>query len=1134
MNLRCHKPFTLATLLGFALVLFSPMATALPKDDKKPEKIEGTANPEKFPAEDPDKALLSTITYPEEMTAGVFAKQPDILNATAICFDEQNRLYASETHRFDRGIEDNRRNQHWLRDEIALKSTAERLAMYKKHAGVKPLSHYTEHADKIRVLEDRDNDGKADVSKLYADGFNDPLDGTAAGIMAANGKVYYACIPHVWMLEDSDGDLKADKRTSLQEGYGISVSLSGHDLNGFAFGPDGRIYFTLGDRGYNLKTSDGRHLYDQYAGAIFRMEPDGSDLEVVHYGLRNPKEIAFDQYGEAFSVDNNADMGDKARIVHIVEGATSGWHRGNQNLRNFRHAIDVNARHKIPWMEESGWDVKGKNRPAAYLPPTNHLSTGPSGLTYNPGTGLDPKWANNFFICDYRGAKSGIIAFEMEPSGASFTLKREEMFIQGFLNTDMEFGYDGKVYVSDFTGSWRTYDLGTIFVFENEKETAKPVVAEVRSLFANGFDKLSPEKLASLLNHTDMRVRQRAQFTLAKDLKNHNLLFKAAYQKNDVIHRLHGLWGLGQLARQFKDPEVAISLGGLTKASHWRIRSQAIKALGNAVPIRYRRTIAEGLNDKHPNVQLHAAIALGKAGNPEDIPALIALLERNNDADAYLRHGAVQGLISIARASNTVDGLLSHAKHPSPAVRRGLVIALRRLQSNKIATFVNDSDHSIAIEAIQAINDDYIEGARHAVAKATHLLGNSSPMIDNRIINSIYRMGDEENALRALGIAADTELADSIRMEALFVLQRWENPPAADPTTGFHRHLSNSRSLATAKPKLTETLNKLLESTSGQLLAEVIRTAESFEVEIALATLVGHFTNPKNETAIRLAALETLSNSKNEKLRSALDQTLKDKNREIRAKSLSALAILDPPAAVAEADRILEKSQQLSDRQNAFDVLSGIDLPKAGSIIHGYLRTLGKQNPSLQLDIVEAASVRKEPEIVKTLARYNSHLDSSNPSAAYAIAAEGGDINQGRFIFYNHGAAQCTRCHKGQKGRKGGIAGPDLWNVGSLHSKNYLVQSLVDPASHIAPGYGTVSVTLNNGDIVAGNLLKENKKEVVIKNLESGDKRSIPRSEVKEMSQPVSTMPPMAGILSKSEVRDLVAYLASLKDSKKK
>ena len=448
MVLNTRPSFSFCALLA---ILTPAVIEAVPEKEKKPAKIEGTANPEKFPAKDPDEALLSTITYPAEMKAGVFARQPDILNATAICFDEQNRLYASETHRFDRGIEDNRRNQHWLRDEIALTSTAERLEMYKKHEKVKPLSYYKKYSDKIRVLEDTNGDGKADVSKIFADEFNDPLDGTAAGIMAANGKVYYACIPHVWMLEDTNGDLQADKRTSLQEGYGISVSLSGHDLNGFAFGPDGRVYFTLGDRGYNLKTADGRHLYDQYAGAIFRMEPDGSGLEVVHYGLRNPKEIAFDQYGEAFSVDNNADMGDKARIVHIVEGATSGWHRGNQNLRNFRHAIDVNDRHKIPWMEESGWEVKGKNRPAAYLPPTDHLSTGPSGLTYNPDTGLDPKWANNFFICDYRGAKSAVIAFEMKPSGASFSLEREETFIQGFLNTDMEFGYDGKVFVSDFT-----------------------------------------------------------------------------------------------------------------------------------------------------------------------------------------------------------------------------------------------------------------------------------------------------------------------------------------------------------------------------------------------------------------------------------------------------------------------------------------------------------------------------------------------------------------------------------------------------------------------------------------------------------------------------------------------------------
>ena len=1122
MILNTRISFSLCALLA---ILTPAVIEAVPEKEKKPAKIEGTANPEKFPAKNPDEALLSTITYPAEMKAGVFARQPDILNATAICFDEQNRLYASETHRFDRGIEDNRRNQHWLRDEIALTSTAERLGMYKKHADIKPLSYYTEYSDKIRVLEDTNGDGKADVSKIFADEFNDPLDGTAAGIMAANGKVYYACIPHVWMLEDNNGDLIADKRTSLQEGYGISVSLSGHDLNGFAFGPDGRIYFTLGDRGYNLKTADGRHLYDQYAGAIFRMEPDGSGLEVVHYGLRNPKEIAFDQYGEAFSVDNNADMGDKARIVHIVEGATSGWHRGNQNLRNFRHAIDVNGRHEIPWMEESGWDVKGKNRPAAYLPPTAHLSTGPSGLTYNPGTGLDPKWANNFFICDYRGAKSGVIAFEMKPSGASFALEREETFIQGFLNTDMEFGYDGKVYVSDFTGSWRTYDLGTIFVFENEKETAKPIVAEVRSLFANDIEKLAPEKLASLLGHTDMRVRQRAQFALAKDTTNRPHLLKATDAGNKLVHRLHGLWGLGQLARSLKDLKSAQALAKLTMDSEWRIRSQAAKALGDSFPKEFQSTAAFLLKDKHPNTQLHAAIALGKSKNPQYIPALISLLEKNKDADVYLRHGAIQGLIGIA----DVDASIKHAKGSSPAVRRGLVIALRRLKSDQLATFVTDPDPSIAIEAIQAINDDYIEGARSAVARATNLLGKSSTMIDNRILNSIYRMGDEENARRALGIATNSNYPESIRMEALFVLQRWENPPAADPTTGKHRPLTNERSLAKLRPDLTKTLNLLLDSCSGALLAEVIRTTEGFGIEITPATLLTHFANSKNATAIRLAALETLLKNKEDGLRPLLDKTLKDRDREIRAKSFETLASLDPVAAVTHAKTIFATGQ-IFDKQRAFAALE--KLPNAAGLILTKLKDLKNQAPAIHLDILDAAAQRSEPEIKKALVAYKAGLDSSNPFAAYAVTADGGDINQGRSVFYNHGAAQCTRCHKGQKGRKGGVAGPNLQNVGSIHNRTYLVDSIVNPGAHIAPGYGTVSLTLNNDDIVAGTLTKENAKQITLKDLANGESKTYPRSEIKEISQAMSTMPPMIGILKKSEIRDLVAYLASLKAPK--
>jgi quinoprotein glucose dehydrogenase len=1120
--------FRILAIFPFCLLLCAPLI-AVPEKDTL-EKIEGTANAEKVPAQDPDKALLSTITYPEEMTARVYARQPDALNVTAIAFDEQNRLYLAETHRFDRGIEDNRRNQHWLRDDIALTSTAERLAMYQKHAAVKPLKYYTKYSEKIRVLEDRDGDGKLDHSQLFADGFNNPLDGTAAGIMVANGKVYFACIPHVWMLEDTDGDLRADKQKSLQEGYGISVSLSGHDLNGFAFGPDGRIYFTIGDRGYNLKTADGRHLYDQYAGAIFRMEPDGSELEAVHTGLRNPKEIAFDQYGSAFSVDNNADMGDKARIIYMVEGAESGWHRGNQNLRNFRNAIDPGKRHQIPWMIEGGWELTAKNRPAAFLPPIGHISTGPSGLTYNPGTGLAEKWANNFFICDYRGGKSGVIAFNMTPSGASYSLASSETFIQGSLNTDMEFGYDGRVYLSDFTGSWNTYDLGTIFVFENPAELAKPVIAQVRSLFANGFDQRPAKELAALLEHSDQRVRQRAQFTLAKNIENRQLLINSTAAQKPLLTRLHGLWGLGQLARLKKDLPSAQALAALTTDSHWRIRGQAAQALGDANPAPHRAALAALLQDKNANTRMLAAIALGKAKSVQDIPALISLLQDNKDP--YLRHGAVQALQTIVSATASAQAILNLKDHPSADVRLAAVLILRRLQNPGIASFLSDPEPTIVIETIQAINDTYLEGARPALARATHWLGKSTPMIDYRIINSIYRGGGPENLRSLLNLASDETQSNNVRMEVLFTLRRWENPPAADPTTGKHRPLQGNRSLADHQREIVKTLAALLKTTSGELLSEVIRTTETFQLKIAPQVFLAHLTNKKNTASIRLAALKRLRQTAAPELREALEQTLNDRDREIRVQSFAALAGIDPAAAISQAHAIL-KTDRVYDQQRIFATLATTKHPEAATLILSSLNKLAQQAPALHLDILQAAAQRDEPEIIKALAAYNAKLDPSNPGASFSVAIEGGDINQGRFVFFNHGAAQCTRCHKGQRGRKGGVAGPDLGNVGSLHDRTYLLDSIVNPGAHIAPGYGTVSLTLKDNTIVAGTLSKETKKNVTITDLVSGIKKTYPRDQVVAMTLPVSTMPPMTGILKKSEVRDLVAYLASLKSTKK-
>ena len=181
------------------------------------------------------------------------------------------------------------------------------------------------------MLEDTDGDHVADRSTVFADGFNHFEDGTGAGILVRGNQAYYTCIPKLWLLTDDDGDGRADERQALQDGYGVRVAFRGHDSHGLIIGPDGRLYFSIGDRGYNIDT-DGKNWKDAESGAVFRCELDGSNLEVFATGLRNPQELAFDDYGYLFTGDNNSDSGDKARWVNVMEGGDSGWRMMYQYL----------------------------------------------------------------------------------------------------------------------------------------------------------------------------------------------------------------------------------------------------------------------------------------------------------------------------------------------------------------------------------------------------------------------------------------------------------------------------------------------------------------------------------------------------------------------------------------------------------------------------------------------------------------------------------------------------------------------------------------------------------------------------------------------------------------------------------
>src|SRR6185369_5013683 len=185
-----------------------------------------------------------------------------------------------------------------------------------------------------------------------------------------------------------------DQRKSLSYGYGVRYNFLGHDLHGLRFGPDGKLYFSIGDRGLHVQTKEGKILDNPDSGSVLRCDPDGSNLELFATGLRNPQELAFDDYGHLFTGDNNCDFGDPARFLYVVEGGDTGWRVGFQHIKT--------PRATGPWLAEKLPELDASNTGLYLIPPFAHIASGPAGLTYYPGTGLPEKYKGHLFLCDFR------------------------------------------------------------------------------------------------------------------------------------------------------------------------------------------------------------------------------------------------------------------------------------------------------------------------------------------------------------------------------------------------------------------------------------------------------------------------------------------------------------------------------------------------------------------------------------------------------------------------------------------------------------------------------------------------------------------------------------------------------------
>lgn len=1038
------------------------------------------------------------------LVCDLVAAEPDLCNAVAFAIDGKGRCYVAETFRINDGVFDTRNYMQWKDDDLACLTVADRVAKYHKHIP-DDLPKYGAYSERIRLLVDTDRNGTLDRATVFATDFNDLADGIASGVLPVGDDVWFTNIPKLWRLRDQDGDGVADQRTAVHDGYGVHTSLIGHDLHGLAVGPDRRLYFSIGDRGFHVQQGD-RTLSFPHEGAVLRCELDGSNLEVVHRGLRNPQELAFDASGDLFTGDNNSDGGDRARLVQIVPGADSGWRIGFQWLSD-----------RGAWNRERMWHPRHPGQPASILPPIANFADGPSGLAYDPGIGLPERYRGCFFLCDFRGGASysGVHALRLQRHGAGFELASTDKVIWNVLATDIEFGPDGALYVLDWVSGWNKTGKGRIYRLRTAEQANDLAGRTSAQLLASDLRGRGGPALQALLAHADRRVRQAAQFALV-DLDAHDVLRAVATAGESPVARLHALFGLGILGR--KDPARLQGIAALLDDGDGDVRATAARVLGDARLAEGVPALQSKLVDHNARVRREAALALARIGHAaaSASEALIELLRHNDDHDVVLRHAAAFALAEVA----TTEFLRGQLAHECKAVRLGAALALGRRADAELARWLGDPCDEVRAAAARAIYETPIPAALQKLAELCYDDHPDTEAIDWRAINANRMVGLSENGEALVHLAALANHPPRTRIEALDVLAEWAAPHGQCRVVGNWRPCQHPGAATVAACFLGSAPKFLADPVTA---AAGAKAAAKLRLLAAAPHLVALLREPTMPDEARLAALDALADLEAPELEGAMASLDASAPAPIRQRAVALLSRTAPERAVPVLATLLANGTP-GERQAAFTALGDLPHEAATRLLGEWLARLaaGDAPAALQLDVLEAAT--KHPALAEPLAAAAKAAADHGELGPFLVCREGGDGKRGRDVFFDHEATRCTRCHSldGQ----GGNAGPALDGIGKKLTRDQLLEALITPNARIAEGFGTTTITLHDDTVILGVVTKDQDGAVTVMPV-TGEAIDIPWTRIRSR-QPngTSAMPPMGASLSRRQVRDLVEFLS--------